>query len=85
MRHFRRSKLGDVVTFEYDAAARWLEKFGEQVETGGLAGAIWSDKGMNAAAPYSEVDTADGHEASKLFGEAVGYEDEIVIHGPTTG
>jgi len=41
----------------------------EQVEAGGLAGAVRADEGMNAAAPDLQRDVLDGDEAFEFLGE----------------
>src|SRR5215213_3410516 len=73
--------MRDVTTPEDDAPARRLKKFGEQIETGGFASAVWTDKGVNAAASDGEIDIPNGHEAGELLGETIRYQDKIVTHG----
>ena len=67
----------------YDAAARGLQEFCEQIETGGLAGAVRPDERVNGAALHAQRNSVHGHEAGKLLREIMGFEDKIVTHDAT--
>ena len=56
-------RAGDVAAVEDDLPGGRLEELGEQVEDGGLAGAVGADQRMDGAAPHLEVDAAHGREA----------------------
>src|SRR5881397_2968201 len=68
MRAMRRRRAGDVAPLVEDAARGRLQEVRQQVEAGGLAGAIGADQGMNAAAPHLEADALDGDEALEFLG-----------------
>ena len=63
-----------------DAPARRLQELGQQVEAGGLAGAVRADQRMDGAARDSQVDAVDGDEAGELLGQILGFEDDVVTH-----
>jgi hypothetical protein len=54
---------GDVAAVEEDLAAAGRQELGNQVETGGLAGAVGADQGVDVAAFDLEVDLADRRES----------------------
>ena len=56
------------------------QELGEQVEGGGLAGAVGADERVDRAAPHLEVDAVDGDEALELLGEAARFEDGVAGH-----
>ena len=63
LRHLVHRQSGDVLAGEDDAARARLEHAGDQVEDGGLAGAVGADDGANLAALHRQVDVVDGDEA----------------------
>src|SRR6266851_3773660 len=81
----RRRRAGDVAPLVEDAARGRLQEVRQQVETGGLAGAIGADQGMNAAAPHLEADALDGDEALEFLGEPSGLENDVVGHAHRLG
>ena len=69
---------------EQDLPARRLEKLGQQVEAGGLAGAVGADQRVDGAATHLEVDVVDGHEAFELFDESPRFQNDVRTHaGPS--
>src|SRR6266851_7272515 len=81
----RRRRAGDVAPLVEDAARGRLQEVRQQVKTGGLAGAIGADQGMNAAAPHLEADALDGDEALEFLGEPSGLENDVVGHAHRLG
>src|SRR5262245_20604344 len=57
-----------------------MHKLGQEIEAGGLAGAVGADQRMNRAARNAQVDAVDRNEAGKFLGEILGLEDEVVAH-----
>ena len=62
---------------------RRLQKFGQQIETGGFAGTVRTDQGVDMATLYLQVDMVDGGEAFEILAEPARLENEF-IHGPAT-
>src|SRR5512138_1479063 len=73
-------EAGDVLPLVDDAAGGGLQELGEQVEAGGLAGAVGADQGVNGAARDGEIDAADGDEAPELLGQALRGQNDICAH-----
>ena len=65
---------------EDDAPARRRKELGEQIEAGGLAGAVRADERVDAAAPDPQVNPAHGNKAGKLLGQVLCFEDRIFTH-----
>ena len=55
-RHVGGPEGGDVVAVEEDAAAGRAEELGQQIEAGGLAGAVRADQRMDRAAHDAQID-----------------------------
>src|ERR1700694_998163 len=68
----RRRRAGDVAPLVENATRGRLEEVRQQVEAGGLAGAIRADQGVNAATPHLEVDALDGDEALEFLCQPAG-------------
>ncbi len=64
---------GDVLAVEQDLARVGAQEFRQQVEAGGLAGAVGADQRMDAPALHPEVDLVHGHEALELLGQVVRF------------
>src|SRR5215468_8707485 len=79
-RYVGRRQRRNILALVDDAAACGLEKLGEQIEAGGLAGAIRTDQGMNGAARDTQVDAAYGYEPGEVLGEILGLEDDLRAH-----
>src|SRR6266513_4177745 len=62
-------------------AARRGKKVREQVEAGGLAGAVGADERVDASAPDLEADVADGDEALEFLPQAARFENDVYRHG----
>ena len=63
--------MRDVGAVEQDACrAVGVQEFGQQVEEGGLAGAVGADQRVDMAAPDLQVHLVDGHEALEFLGQA---------------
>src|SRR5689334_7123893 len=60
-----------------DLAAGRLQKLGQQIEAGGLAGAIRPDQRVDVATANPQVDVADRNKASELLGQPTGFENEL--------
>ena len=67
--------VGDVAVFENEAAGRWLVDAADQIEDGGLAGAIGADDGEYFALVHREADAVDGADAAEIDDEIVGLEE----------
>ena len=52
-----------------------LQELGQQIEAGGLAGAIRADQSVNGAALDPQIDAIDRDEAGELLGQVLGFED----------
>lgn len=65
---------------EHDLPARRDQEFGQQVEYGGLAGAIGSDQGVDLPTSNLQIDAIDGHKALELLDEIMGFENEFRGH-----
>src|SRR5205809_7493768 len=57
-----------------------MHELGQEIEAGGLAGAVRADQRVNRAAGNAQVDAVDRNEPGKFLGEILGLEDEIVAH-----
>ena len=64
--------------------ARRLQELGQQVEAGGLAGAVRADQRVDGAAPDGQVHVAHGDEALELLGQTARLEDDVVSHALRT-
>ena len=53
---------------------------GEQIETGGLAGAVGPDQRVNSATAHGKIDAVDRHEAFELLGESTRLQNDVVGH-----
>ena len=76
-RHLGRRLRGDVGALVGDAAPRRLQELGQQVEAGGLAGAVRPDQRVDGAALDPQVDAVDGDEAGEFLGQILGFEDVL--------
>ena len=74
-----RAEPGDVAVAEVDRARGGGQEAGEQVEQGGLAGAVRADQGVHAALGDVEVDALHGGEAAELLGQGAGLEQRRVL------
>ena len=71
----------DVLAVVDDLAAGRDQELGEQVEEGGLAGAVGADQRVDLTAAHPQVDVAHRDEAVELLRQATRLDDEIV-RGP---
>ena len=76
-RNLGRTVTRDVDTIKLDFAARWGQKFSQQVKTGSLARTIGADQGVDLAPLNTERDVIDRHEAFELLGEMGCLKDNI--------
>src|SRR5262249_20710918 len=76
----RRLHCRDVLALEQNTPARRAEKFCQQVEAGRLAGAVWSNEGVNRPALDAQAYAVDGGKAGKLLGEILSREDQLFTH-----
>jgi len=76
-RNLRRPLTRDVDAVEQDGARGRLQKLGQQVETGGLAGPVGPDQRVDGAAHHGQVHLADGREPLELLGELVRLQNDV--------
>src|SRR6516164_1938047 len=79
-RHFGWPQRGDVAAVEGDAAPRRDQEFAEQIEAGGLAGAVRADQRVNGPARDAQIDRADRDKAGEFLGQILGFEDDVATH-----
>ena len=72
-----RTLLRDVHALVGDAPPRGCQELGQQVEEGGLAGAIGPDEGMDIAPAHLQVHVVDRDEALEFLGQALGFQDGL--------
>src|SRR5581483_5431300 len=63
------------------AAAR-LQEFRQQVEAGGLAGAVRPDQCVDVAAPHAQIHIAHRNETGKFFCQRAGFENVLTQSSP---
>ena len=76
----RRPRAGDVAAVVEDLAARRRQEMREQVEAGGLAGAVGADQRVDRAAADAQAHVLDRDEALELLGEPARFENRVVGH-----
>ena len=64
-----RRKAGNVLTIKADGASAWLVETGDDIEKGGLAGAVWSDQPGDRSGLDRERDVVNGLDATKILGQ----------------
>jgi hypothetical protein len=69
--------LRDVVAIEDNAAGRWRQEFGEQVEKRGFARAVGADQRMDVATLDLQVHVVDRDKAFELFGQTACFKNGI--------
>src|SRR5207248_11257661 len=77
LRDGRWTGAGDFLAVVEDLAAGRCQEVRQQIEAGGLAGAVRPDERMDAAATHLERHVLDGDEALELLGEASRLEDRL--------
>ena len=77
-RHVGRRHRRDVLPLVEDLARRRLQKLGQEIEAGRLAGPVRADQRVNAAAADLERDVANGKETREFLGQSVGFENELI-------
>ena len=70
-RDLGRLHAGDVAVLEMDRAAGRRQEGGEQIEAGGLAGAVRADQGMDGAGAHAQRHIVHGDEAAEFRVKAV--------------
>ena len=70
----------DVAAVVQDLAPGRLEELGEQVEHGGLAGAVRPDQSVDRTVAHSQIDFPDRKEPTELLGQLPGLDDVPVRH-----
>jgi hypothetical protein len=68
-----RLEPGDRRAVEQDVAARWAQHAGEQVDEGGLAGAVGADQGVAGALANRDRDRIRRHDAAEPLVETAGF------------
>src|SRR6202171_5749169 len=81
----RGPRTGDLLTVEKDLATGRDQEMREQIETGGLAGAVGTDQGVDGPALDGKIDAIDGDEAFELLGQAARLEYRVVRHAYVWG
>ncbi|QND93221.1 hypothetical protein SY91_00578 [Burkholderia cenocepacia] len=76
-RDLRGPFVGDVDAVEDDLAGRRRQKFGEEVETGGLARAVRPDQCVDRTAPHTQVDTVHGGEAPEFLRQSACFQNRV--------
>ena len=76
-RHVGRPGARYVATLIADYAARGLQEFGQEVETGGFSGAVRPDQGVNRMAPDAQAHFAHGGKACEFLGQPVRLEGAV--------
>jgi hypothetical protein len=76
---------GDVAPGEDDPATRRLQEAGEQMEQGGLAGAVGADQRVHGPLGDTEVHVADRAEALELLGQALRLQDGCGVAHAVSG
>jgi hypothetical protein len=79
-RHLGGRQRRDVASLVDDAPPARPHELRQQVEAGGLAGAVGPDQRMNGAARHPQADVVHGDEAGEFLGQVLGFEDEIAAH-----
>ena len=59
---------------------RRTEELGQQIEAGGLAGAIGADQGVDGAAADVQGDAANGDKSSEFLRQILCFEDYVITH-----
>ena len=83
-RDLGRLRVGDVLAVVENVAGGRDEKFRQQVEKRGLAGAIGADQGVNLAPLHLQVDVAHSDKALEFLGQAFGFE-YVIVHAQRRG
>ena len=73
---------GDVVALEQHLALRRQEHAGEEIDEGGLAGAVRADQRVARAGLQAEIDVARGGERAEVLAERAGFEQRFGHGGP---
>jgi len=58
---------GDIEAENVQRAARWSEQAREHLDSGGFAGAVWTEKAEEAPAIHVQVQVVHRNEIAKLF------------------
>ena len=75
-----RAQPGDRAAAEEDLALVRHEHPGDQVEGGGLAGAVRADQRVQAAVAHQDVDALHGLDAAEALGDAARLKDRLRRH-----
>src|SRR5262249_31441110 len=76
-RDLRRRHARNVLALVEDVPARRVEELRQEVEAGGLAGAVRADERVHGAAPDAQTDVLDGDEPAELLRQPLRLEYEI--------
>jgi hypothetical protein len=76
-RDLRGFGCGNIAPIKKDGAGSGNQKFGQQIETGGFAGAIGPDQRVNVAALNLQADIIDRRESLELFGQVTRLQNDI--------
>src|SRR5438034_5403072 len=77
-RHIGRRHRGNILPLVENPARRRLQKLGQEIEAGGLAGPVRANQGVNTAPPNLERDVANSKETREFLGQSVGFENELI-------
>ena len=70
-----RRSVGNVTAFEHDAAGGRLEHAGEEIDHGGLAGAVRPDQRVARALLHGQIDALRGKDAAEALFQPDGFKD----------
>src|SRR3989442_1315146 len=71
---------GDLAALEADAPAGGRQEMGQEIEAGGLAGAVGADERVDRPTVHAQPHVLHRDEAAKLFGEPLGFQNDVVGH-----
>src|SRR5690606_38306906 len=75
-----RRRGGDVLAVEEEPARGRIVDAADQVEDGGLAGAVGADDGEDLAALHGEADVIDGADAAETDAQPLGHQHGLRGH-----
>src|SRR4029079_11746289 len=75
-----RPGAGDVGALVENLAARRRQEMGQEVEAGGLAGAVRPDQRVYGAAPHLQLDAVDRDKTLELLGQSASFENDVFGH-----
>src|SRR5882672_2462892 len=83
-RHIGWRQRRDVTPVVDDPPTGGTQKLGQEIETGRLAGAVWTNERMNGPAGHAQIDLADRYKAGEFLGQILRFEDDSAAHDATS-